>query len=105
MSSHLLTLPEWASRSQVRHLLRHRHRPYSIESIRTGIALFTFHKYRKSIDSPIPLDAHGNPISDDDDDEMLGDLDAEERAHLTRQDQDQTQALDEVCKILTYLGI
>ncbi|KDQ06480.1 hypothetical protein BOTBODRAFT_121435 [Botryobasidium botryosum FD-172 SS1] len=30
-----------------------------------GIALFTFHKYRKSIDSPIPLDAHGNPIEPD----------------------------------------
>ena len=30
-----------------------------------GIALFTYHKYRKSIDSPVPLDAHGNPISDD----------------------------------------
>ena len=30
-----------------------------------GIALFTYHKYRKSIDSKVPLDAHGNPISDD----------------------------------------
>ncbi|GJE95834.1 triose-phosphate transporter family-domain-containing protein [Phanerochaete sordida] len=30
-----------------------------------GIALFTYHKYRKSIDSPVPLDAHGNPIGDD----------------------------------------
>jgi len=27
-----------------------------------GIALFTFHKYRKSIDSPVPLDAHGNLV-------------------------------------------
>ena len=32
-----------------------------------GIALFTYHKYRKSIDSPIPLDAHGQPIEDNDD--------------------------------------
>ncbi|KIP08495.1 hypothetical protein PHLGIDRAFT_104289 [Phlebiopsis gigantea 11061_1 CR5-6] len=31
-----------------------------------GIALFTYHKYRKSIDSNFALDAHGNPISDDD---------------------------------------
>lgn len=31
----------------------------------TGIALFTYHKYRKSIDSPVPLDAHGNPIAMD----------------------------------------
>ncbi|KAF8909862.1 triose-phosphate transporter family-domain-containing protein [Mucidula mucida] len=33
-----------------------------------GIILFTYHKYRKSIDSPLPLDAHGNPIIPDDDD-------------------------------------
>lgn len=34
----------------------------------TGIALFTYHKYRKSIDSTLPLDAHGNPIEDYEDD-------------------------------------
>jgi len=28
-----------------------------------GIALFTYHKYRKSLDTAVPLDAHGNPIS------------------------------------------
>jgi len=27
-----------------------------------GIALFTYHKYRKSVYSPVPLDAHGNPV-------------------------------------------
>ena len=27
-----------------------------------GIGLFTYHKYRKSIESTIPLDAHGNPV-------------------------------------------
>ncbi|PFH52067.1 hypothetical protein AMATHDRAFT_141107 [Amanita thiersii Skay4041] len=27
-----------------------------------GIGLFTYHKYRKSINSTVPLDAHGNPI-------------------------------------------
>ena len=43
-----------------------------------GIALFTYHKYRKSIDSPVPLDAHGNPIPEEEEDE-----DEEERAHLT----------------------
>ena len=32
-----------------------------------GIALFTYHKYRKSIESTVPLDAHGNPIEVDDD--------------------------------------
>lgn len=46
-----------------------------------GIALFTYHKYRKSIDSPVPLDGHGNPITDSDD--ALEDRDAEERAPLT----------------------
>ncbi|KAG6866668.1 hypothetical protein C0991_000778 [Blastosporella zonata] len=30
-----------------------------------GIILFTFHKYRKSIESEVPLDAHGNPIFPD----------------------------------------
>ncbi|KAK0226184.1 triose-phosphate transporter family-domain-containing protein [Armillaria fumosa] len=30
-----------------------------------GIVLFTYHKYRKSIDSPVPLDAHGNPVLSD----------------------------------------
>jgi len=28
-----------------------------------GIALFTYHKYRKSIESTVPLDAHGNPVA------------------------------------------
>ncbi|KIM79047.1 hypothetical protein PILCRDRAFT_823899 [Piloderma croceum F 1598] len=31
-----------------------------------GIALFTYHKYRKSIESTVPLDAHGNPVEVDD---------------------------------------
>lgn len=30
-----------------------------------GICLFTYHKYRKSIDSMVPLDAHGNPLGSD----------------------------------------
>jgi hypothetical protein len=32
----------------------------------TGIILFTYHKYRRSIESAVPLDSHGNPISTDD---------------------------------------
>ncbi|GLB37318.1 putative TPT-domain-containing protein [Lyophyllum shimeji] len=32
-----------------------------------GIILFTYHKYRKSIESAVPLDGHGNPIPSDDD--------------------------------------
>ncbi|KZT08442.1 TPT-domain-containing protein [Laetiporus sulphureus 93-53] len=30
-----------------------------------GIALYTFHKYRLSMDAKVPLDAHGNPIVED----------------------------------------
>lgn len=33
----------------------------------TGIILFTYHKYRKSIESVVPLDGHGNPIPTVDD--------------------------------------
>ncbi|KAG7090946.1 hypothetical protein E1B28_010017 [Marasmius oreades] len=28
-----------------------------------GIVLFTYHKYRKSLESTVPLDGHGNPIN------------------------------------------
>lgn len=31
-----------------------------------GIALFTYHKYQKSLDSSIQIDAHGNPIETSD---------------------------------------
>lgn len=31
-----------------------------------GISLYTYHKYRKSIDSRVPLDLNGNPISYED---------------------------------------
>lgn len=30
-----------------------------------GISLFTYHKYRKSMESTVPLDVHGNPIAED----------------------------------------
>lgn len=30
-----------------------------------GIALFTHHKYQKSVHSTVPLDAHGNPLGSD----------------------------------------
>jgi solute carrier family 35 protein C2 len=43
----------------------------------SGIGLFTHHKYRKSIESTVPLDAHGNPIIEDE--QEL----AEERIPLT----------------------
>jgi len=31
-----------------------------------GIGLYTYHKYRRSMDASVPLDAHGNPIIDTD---------------------------------------
>ncbi|KAF7321459.1 TPT domain-containing protein [Mycena kentingensis (nom. inval.)] len=51
-----------------------------------GIGLFTYHKYRKSIDSVVPLDAHGNPISMDalSDARTLGAVEVGETARLTR---------------------
>ncbi|KAH9941023.1 TPT-domain-containing protein [Amylocystis lapponica] len=30
-----------------------------------GIVLYTYHKYRRSMDASIPLDAHGNPLIDE----------------------------------------
>lgn len=50
----------------------------------TGICLFTYHKYRKSIDSNVPLDAHGNPIEESENGRDLdGQLELGETAHLT----------------------
>ncbi|TFK44489.1 triose-phosphate transporter family-domain-containing protein [Crucibulum laeve] len=50
-----------------------------------GICLFTFHKYRKSIKSTVPLDAHGNPIQAEDEwlDEIDG-FDGYDRGETTR---------------------
>jgi solute carrier family 35 protein C2 len=49
--------------------------------------LFTHHKYRKSIESKVPLDAHGNPIAEVDEVVGPGDsgeyLSLEERTGLT----------------------
>ncbi|TFK74541.1 TPT-domain-containing protein [Pluteus cervinus] len=56
-----------------------------------GIALFTYHKYRKSIDSTVPLDAHGNPIVVDDEDDRRDlrsyGIELEETMRLTEQNQ------------------
>lgn len=55
----------------------------------TGIILFTYHKYRRSIESAVPLDGHGNPISTVDGihdaiDEQLGEfVELGETVHLT----------------------
>ncbi|KAJ3532711.1 hypothetical protein NM688_g7383 [Phlebia brevispora] len=52
-----------------------------------GISLFTYHKYRRSIDSKLPLDAHGNAIEVVNDDGLVSShhmhvLDDEERRPL-----------------------
>jgi solute carrier family 35 protein C2 len=69
----------------------------------SGIALFTHHKYRKSMESTVPLDAHGNPITDDD--EIFAPIDSEEygarveetiRLTTTR---DEELGMDEVCDL------
>jgi len=58
-----------------------------------GIGVFVYHKYRKSLDSTVPLDAHGNPIPVEDGDEDAAAViakaveeegSAEERQHLPR---------------------
>jgi solute carrier family 35, member C2 len=70
-----------------------------------GISLFTYHKYRKSIDSPVPLDAHGNPLPPDEDDsghalDMSAgyQLELDETSHLTRR---MSGELDSVRTVMT----
>jgi hypothetical protein len=36
-----------------------------------GIALYTYHKYQKALHSPVPLDAHGNPLPQEEAEEVL----------------------------------
>jgi len=38
-----------------------------IASRSLGIALFTHHKYRKRLESDVPLDPHGQPLDPEDD--------------------------------------
>jgi len=51
-----------------------------------GIALFTYHKYRKSLETAVPLDARGNPISIEDSvaGADAGRVNLDETARLTR---------------------
>ncbi|KAJ7072553.1 TPT-domain-containing protein [Mycena amicta] len=52
----------------------------------SGIGLFTYHKYRKLLETTVPLDAHGNPISIEElgDGRTLGHVELDETARLTR---------------------
>jgi solute carrier family 35 protein C2 len=36
-----------------------------------GIGLYTHHKYQKALHSPVPLDAHGNPLPQEEAEEIL----------------------------------
>ncbi|KAF8879241.1 triose-phosphate transporter family-domain-containing protein [Infundibulicybe gibba] len=50
-----------------------------------GIGLFTFYKYRESMESAVPLDAHGNPIildSDNDDRHGYQEVEQDETTRL-----------------------
>lgn len=71
---------------------------HSIYTLRTGIVLFTYHKYRKSIDSKVSLDAHGNPIEDEFEDNgdshHLQDLADEERQPLAAAAEDRSAEPD-----------
>ncbi|KAF8995468.1 triose-phosphate transporter family-domain-containing protein [Cyathus striatus] len=62
-----------------------------------GIALFTYHKYKKTMASPIPLDAHGNPVMVDgsnirDNDDYHIQLNQEESTPLTMMSRDERHA-------------
>lgn len=46
----------------------------TLSGLRLGIGLFTYHKYRKSMNSSVPLDVHGNPVTDEDGDVEDGSL-------------------------------
>ncbi|KAJ7718014.1 TPT-domain-containing protein [Mycena maculata] len=45
-----------------------------------GIALFTYHKYRKSLETAVPLDTRGNPISIEQD--LTGPVDGRTSSHV-----------------------
>lgn len=51
----------------------------------SGIALYTYHKYRKSMEAKIPLDAHGDPITDEEDGDLGGSMPLQEGLAEERQ--------------------
>ena len=55
--------------------------------LKSGIALFTFHKYQKSISTPVPLDSNGSPHPEDVDPNtprhMYHSVRGDERRHLS----------------------
>lgn len=63
-------------------------------STHLGISLYTYHKYRKSIDSKVALDPHGNPIIDPEEGLADGDVALRNGSQANFEDQDQQQLLD-----------
>ncbi len=69
-------------------------------TIMTGIALYTYHKYKKSMQKDVALDPHGNPLLEDDGDlsdepVALETGDFRERQRLTLDDEDDDRADEE----------
>lgn len=67
----------------------------------SGIALFTWHKYRKSLESTVPLDAHGNPVTLDDSDAVDGVGAYVELNQTERQDVDESGAISEAVSFIS----
>lgn len=59
----MLGLPSW-----VRSILFHSHVQANLV---LGIALFTYHKYTSALHSAVPLDTHGNPLEEEEAEEVL----------------------------------
>ena len=41
------------------------------DALPAGIGLYTHHKYQKALHSPVPLDPHGNPLPQEEAEEIL----------------------------------
>jgi len=44
---------------------------HDAETQHAGIVLYTYHKYQKALHSPVPLDTHGNPLPQEEAEEIL----------------------------------
>jgi hypothetical protein len=55
----------------VQFLFHSRRQKLTLLGLILGIALFTYHKYTSALHSAVPLDAHGNPLEEEDAEEVL----------------------------------
>lgn len=44
---------------------------HDADALHAGIGLYTHHKYQKALHSPVPLDPHGNPLPQEEAEEIL----------------------------------